>query len=64
MLEEGYAVGTVIDGDKLNLNPYAVFPLYGSSSDLIVLDSVKSTFYIVSFSDSQGVLCNFSIVLS
>ncbi|KAL8269074.1 hypothetical protein R6Q59_002872 [Mikania micrantha] len=53
VLEEGYTVTTVIDGDKLNVNPYAVFSPYGSSSDLIVLDSVESTFYTVSFSDSQ-----------
>ncbi|KAK1425849.1 hypothetical protein QVD17_21210 [Tagetes erecta] len=53
MLEEGYTVSTLIDGDKLNVNPYAVYSMYGSSSDLIVLDSVKSTLYIVSFSDSQ-----------
>ncbi|KAI3795997.1 hypothetical protein L1987_38658 [Smallanthus sonchifolius] len=53
VLEEGYTVTTVIDGDKLNVNPYAVLSLYGSSSDLIILDSVKSTFYTVSFSDSQ-----------
>lgn len=53
LFEEGYTVTTVIDGDKLHINPYSVFSLYGSSSDLIVLDSVKSTFYTVSFSDSQ-----------
>ncbi|KAI7728839.1 hypothetical protein M8C21_023818 [Ambrosia artemisiifolia] len=54
LLEEGYTVTTIIDGDKLSVNPYAVISLYGSSSsDLVILDSVKSTFYTVSFSDSQ-----------
>ncbi|KAI3720294.1 hypothetical protein L6452_21209 [Arctium lappa] len=53
VFEEGYTVTTVIDGDKLQINPYSVFSLYGSSSDLIILDTVKSTFYTVSFSDSQ-----------
>ncbi|KAK9050955.1 hypothetical protein SSX86_027580 [Deinandra increscens subsp. villosa] len=53
VLEEGYTVTTIIDGDKLSVNPYAVSSLYDSSSDLIILDSVKSTFYTVSFSDSQ-----------
>ncbi|XP_023739129.1 uncharacterized protein LOC111887199 isoform X2 [Lactuca sativa] len=53
VFEEGYTVSTVIDGDKLHINPYSVLSLYGSSSDLIILDSVKSTFYTVSFSDSQ-----------
>ncbi|CAI9278335.1 unnamed protein product [Lactuca saligna] len=53
VFEEGYTVSTVIDGDKLHINPYSVFSLYGSSSDLIILDSVKSKFYTVSFSDSQ-----------
>ncbi|XP_024989030.1 uncharacterized protein LOC112523595 isoform X1 [Cynara cardunculus var. scolymus] len=55
VFEEGYTVTTLIDGDKLNINPYSVFSLYGSSSDLIILDHVKSTIYTVSFSDSQGV---------
>lgn len=55
VFEEGYTVSTVIDGDKLHINPYSVLSLYGSSSDLIILDSVKSTFYTVSFSDSQGI---------
>ncbi|KAJ9563819.1 hypothetical protein OSB04_008979 [Centaurea solstitialis] len=54
VFEEGYTVTTVIDGDKLSINPNSVFSLYGSSSsDLIVLDSAKSTFYTVSFSDSK-----------
>nr|XP_043626881.1 uncharacterized protein LOC122598356 isoform X2 [Erigeron canadensis] len=53
--EEGYTVTTIIDGDKLNINPYSVFPLYGSSSssDIVILDYVKSTIYTVSFSGSQ-----------
>ncbi|XP_076889772.1 uncharacterized protein LOC143540659 [Bidens hawaiensis] len=55
ILEEGYTVTTFIDGDKLavKLNPYAVVSLYGSSSDLVILDSVKSTFYTVTVSGSQ-----------
>ncbi|KAJ0490996.1 putative six-bladed beta-propeller, TolB [Helianthus annuus] len=53
VLEEGYTVTTVIDGNKLNVNLYAVIPLFGSSSDLVILDNVKSTFYTVSLSDSQ-----------
>ncbi|XP_071706472.1 uncharacterized protein [Rutidosis leptorrhynchoides] len=53
VIEEGYTVTTIIDGDKLNLNPNSVSSSYGSSSDLIILDSVKSTFYTASFSDSQ-----------
>ncbi|XP_076928169.1 uncharacterized protein LOC143592033 isoform X4 [Bidens hawaiensis] len=54
ILEEGYTVTTLIDGDKLTVNPYAVVSLYGSSSDdLVILDSVKSTFYTVTVSGSQ-----------
>ncbi|KAM7484257.1 hypothetical protein LguiA_000266 [Lonicera macranthoides] len=52
IFEEGYTVSTVIDGNKLGINPYSILPRYGSS-DLIVLDSAGSSFYTLSFSKSQ-----------
>ncbi|XP_044494697.1 uncharacterized protein LOC123217668 isoform X3 [Mangifera indica] len=52
LLEEGYTVTTVIDGHQLKINPYSVVPRPGSS-DLILLDSVNSLFYALSFPLSQ-----------
>ncbi|KAF9683884.1 hypothetical protein SADUNF_Sadunf04G0060300 [Salix dunnii] len=51
MLEDGYMVSTVFDGNKLNINPYAV---QLRSSDLVVLDSSHSVFYTLPFPISQG----------
>ncbi|XP_061994990.1 uncharacterized protein LOC133712894 isoform X2 [Rosa rugosa] len=53
VLEEGYTVTTVIDGHKLDINPYSVLPRPGSS-DLIVLDSSGSAFYTVSLPPSKS----------
>ncbi|OMO78173.1 hypothetical protein CCACVL1_14606 [Corchorus capsularis] len=55
ILEEGYTVTTVIDGHKVNINPYAVIAPPGSS-DLLLLDSSNSHLYTLSFplsSESQ-----------
>ncbi|KAM7461241.1 hypothetical protein LguiA_029362 [Lonicera macranthoides] len=52
VFEEGYTVSTVLDGNKLDINPYSILPRYGSS-DLVVLDSAGSSFYTLSFSKSQ-----------
>ncbi|XP_043703659.1 uncharacterized protein LOC122653785 isoform X2 [Telopea speciosissima] len=52
VLEEGYTVSTVLDGDKLNINPYAVLPRPGTN-DLIVLDTAGNNFYTVSFPISK-----------
>ncbi|KAF2325340.1 hypothetical protein GH714_026799 [Hevea brasiliensis] len=46
-------VTTVIDGNKLKINPCMVLPRPGLS-DLVVLDSFQSVFYTVSFPISQG----------
>ncbi|XP_028754419.1 uncharacterized protein LOC114713909 isoform X2 [Neltuma alba] len=52
ILEDGYTVTTVIDGNKLNIYPHSVLQLPGSS-DLLVLDHVNSAFYTVQFPTSQ-----------
>ncbi|KAJ0038199.1 hypothetical protein Pint_23022 [Pistacia integerrima] len=52
LLEEGYTVTTVIDGNHLKINPHSVIPRPGSS-DLILLDSANSLFYTFSFPLSQ-----------
>ncbi|KAK2636432.1 hypothetical protein Ddye_031224 [Dipteronia dyeriana] len=44
LLEDGYTVTTVVDGHKLNINPWLVISPPGSS-DLVVLDSSGSRFY-------------------
>nr|XP_011463382.1 PREDICTED: uncharacterized protein LOC101313505 isoform X2 [Fragaria vesca subsp. vesca] len=53
VLEEGYTVTTLIDGHKLDINPYSVLPRPGSS-DLLVLDSSGSAFYTVSLPASKS----------
>ncbi|OMO89899.1 hypothetical protein COLO4_19522 [Corchorus olitorius] len=53
ILEEGYTVTTVIDGHKLNINPYSVIARPGSS-DLLLLDSSDSHLYTLSFPLSSG----------
>ncbi|XP_038712974.1 uncharacterized protein LOC120006921 isoform X2 [Tripterygium wilfordii] len=58
LLEEGYTVTTVMNGHKLNINPYAILPRPGSS-DFLVLDSSGSSIYTVSFQSSpDGVVVN------
>nr|GEW08007.1 putative NHL domain-containing protein [Tanacetum cinerariifolium] len=49
LLEEGYTVTTLVDGDKFSLNPNAVGSSSSHDDDVIVLDSVKSSVYTVSF---------------
>lgn len=53
VFEEGYTVSTVLDGNKVDVNPHFVLPR-SASSDLIVLDSERSAFFTVSFTPSQG----------
>uniref|UniRef100_A0A7N0VFN8 NHL repeat-containing protein n=1 Tax=Kalanchoe fedtschenkoi TaxID=63787 RepID=A0A7N0VFN8_KALFE len=50
VLEEGYTVTTLIDGNKLGLNPHSILP---RSSDFVVLDSAHSGFYTLSAPISQ-----------
>lgn len=52
LLEDGYTVTTLVDGNKLHVNPFSILPLF-ESSDLLVLDSARSTFYTLSFASSQ-----------
>ncbi|KAK7361929.1 hypothetical protein VNO77_04023 [Canavalia gladiata] len=58
--EDGYTVTTVFDGHKPHIYPYAVLQ-QPSSSQLILLDSVNSTFYTVQFPISkESVFTRFS----
>lgn len=50
--EDGYTVTTVFDGHKPHIYPFTVLQR-PSSSDLILLDSVNSTFYTTQFPISQ-----------
>ncbi|GAA0150041.1 hypothetical protein LIER_09067 [Lithospermum erythrorhizon] len=52
LFEEGYTVTTVVDGDKVHLNPNSVLAQHGLEK-LILLDSSASTFYSLSFPVSQ-----------
>ncbi|TKY58623.1 hypothetical protein E2542_SST15691 [Spatholobus suberectus] len=51
--EDGYTVTTVFDGHKPHIYPFTVLQL-PVSSDLILLDSVNSTFYTAQFPISQA----------
>lgn len=57
VFEEGYTVSTVLDGNKLNVNPYFILPR-SDSSDFLVLDSEHSAFFTVAFTPSQGTHVN------
>ncbi|XP_019444496.1 PREDICTED: uncharacterized protein LOC109348474 isoform X2 [Lupinus angustifolius] len=58
--EDGYTVTTVLDGQKVKVNPHSVFQKPGSS-DLILLDSANTAFYTLQFPMSQeSVLTRFS----
>ncbi|XP_074289013.1 uncharacterized protein LOC141614151 isoform X2 [Silene latifolia] len=46
--EDGYTVTTVIDGNKLQINPHSAVSRSGSH-DLLLLDSSASVFYTLSF---------------
>ncbi|KAH9616658.1 hypothetical protein KSS87_016386 [Heliosperma pusillum] len=50
--EDGYTVTTVIDGNKLQINPHSAVSRSGSH-DLLLLDSSASVFYTLSFPLSQ-----------
>ncbi|KAK6922154.1 NHL repeat [Dillenia turbinata] len=52
ILEEGYTVTTLIDGNKLNINPYSILP-FSQSHNFVILDSLNSVFYALSFQNSQ-----------
>ncbi|KAL9677824.1 hypothetical protein QQ045_015660 [Rhodiola kirilowii] len=52
VLEEGYTVTTVIDGNKIGVNPHSILPRFGSF-DFVVLDSAQSGFYTISSPISQ-----------
>ncbi|CAN1187560.1 hypothetical protein LINPERHAP2_LOCUS38797 [Linum perenne] len=51
ILEDGYTVTTVIDGHKLNINPYLIHPLR-QSSDLVILNYAAGVFYTAAFPTS------------
>ncbi|CAN0924041.1 hypothetical protein LINGRAHAP2_LOCUS33922 [Linum grandiflorum] len=53
ILEDGYTVSTVIDGHKLNINPYLVHPIR-DSSDLVVLNYAAGVFYTAAFPTSPS----------
>ncbi|CAA3022967.1 Hypothetical predicted protein [Olea europaea subsp. europaea] len=48
LFEDGYTVSTVLNGDKVKINPHSILPQSPSSNQFIILDSAASTFYIVS----------------
>ncbi|KAI5679174.1 hypothetical protein M9H77_10124 [Catharanthus roseus] len=48
ILEDGYTVSTIVDGDKQHINPRLILPQFGST-DFIILDSSRSTLYTLSF---------------
>ncbi|KAJ4973799.1 hypothetical protein NE237_006973 [Protea cynaroides] len=52
VLEEGYTVLTVFDGNKQHIHPYSVSHRPGTD-DLIVLDSSGNIFYTVAFPTSE-----------
>ncbi|KAK6931084.1 NHL repeat, partial [Dillenia turbinata] len=52
ILEEGYTVTTLIDGNKLNVNPHSILP-FSKSQNFVLLDSLNSVFYALSFQNSQ-----------
>ncbi|XP_057496826.1 uncharacterized protein LOC130781604 isoform X2 [Actinidia eriantha] len=54
VLEEGYTVSTVLDGNKLEINPHSILPLFGAS-DLILLDSEHSAFFTVSLDAESAI---------
>ncbi|KAF8399287.1 hypothetical protein HHK36_015152 [Tetracentron sinense] len=53
VFEDGYAVSTVLDGNKLQINPFSVLPRPGTDG-IFILDSSSSVFYTLSFPLSQG----------
>ncbi|XP_047162533.1 uncharacterized protein LOC124832382 [Vigna umbellata] len=53
--EDGYTITTLFDGHKPNIFPYIVLQR-PFSSDLILLDSVNSTFYTAQFPISQEIV--------
>lgn len=59
VFEDGYTITTVIDGHKLHINPHSVL-LRPRSSDLIVLDTSRSSFYTLPFPIAQGNLLKVS----
>ncbi|KAF5203489.1 Nhl domain-containing protein [Thalictrum thalictroides] len=57
ILEEGYTVSTVLDGNKLPhpMIPSSVLPIFGDGThELLVLDSPNSVFYTISIPISNG----------
>ncbi|GMH01627.1 hypothetical protein Nepgr_003466 [Nepenthes gracilis] len=58
--EGGYTVTTVLDGNKLDINPYSVAPRAGVSHDLLLLDSSNSAFFTISLPISQDSVTKFS----
>ncbi|WMV28690.1 hypothetical protein MTR67_022075 [Solanum verrucosum] len=47
IFEDCYSVSTVIDGNKIKINPYSIIPVSGDTH-FIILDSSASTFYTLS----------------
>ena len=46
-------MSTVLDGNKLEINPHSILPLFGASN-LVLLDSEHSAFFIVSFGTTNA----------
>ncbi|MCD7449850.1 hypothetical protein HAX54_001892 [Datura stramonium] len=48
IFEDGYSVSTVIDGNKIKINPHSIIPVSGDTH-FIILDTSASTFYTLSY---------------
>ncbi|KAK4715788.1 hypothetical protein R3W88_014126 [Solanum pinnatisectum] len=54
IFEDGYSVSTVIDGNKIKINPYSIIPVSGDTH-FIILDSSASTFYTLSYNKDSDI---------
>lgn len=54
IFEDGYSVNTVIDGDKIKINPHSIIPVSGDTH-FIILDSIASTFYTLSYNKGSDI---------
>nr|XP_016502844.1 PREDICTED: uncharacterized protein LOC107820985 isoform X1 [Nicotiana tabacum] len=52
IFEDGYSVKTVIDGNKIKINPHSIIPVLGAGN-FIILDSAASTFYTLSYNKNS-----------
>ncbi|XP_055810267.1 uncharacterized protein LOC129880317 [Solanum dulcamara] len=54
IFEDGYSVSTVIDGNKININPRSIIPV-SDDTHFIILDSSASTFYTLSYNKDSDI---------